>query len=143
MKFLYASALALAFATGHQAFAQPTADVTLDHGAVWQTLKTGETTDGFVEIHNNGAAPDVLTGWDCTIANATALVDAQGKPLPSLPIPAGGTVTLAQNGPHLLLQNTHYTVNYGSVVPCAFTFENAGDIGGFLNAIPAPKAPGS
>jgi len=117
---------------------QPTGDVTLDHGSVWQTKKVGATTQGFLEVHNSGAADDVLTAWDCPIAGETDLVDAAGKPLQSLTIPAGKTVSLAQNGPHLVLQNLHYTVDFGSVLPCAFTFENAGYLGGFLNEVPAP-----
>jgi len=113
-------------------------DVTVDHGSVYQTVKLGDTTQGFIEIHNAGNDADVLTAWDCSIADTTALVDGSGKALTSLTIPAGATVTLAPNGPHLLLENTHYTVDYGSNVPCSLTFQDAGLIGGYLNAVPAP-----
>ena len=136
-RFLTAAALA-AFALARPGMALAGMGVTLDHGSVWQTNKVGDSTQGFLEIHNAGDAVDVLTGWDCSIADSTLLVGADGKKLTSLAIPAGQTVTLTENGPHLLLQETHYTVDYGSVVPCAFTFQEAGDIGGYLNAAPAP-----
>jgi len=134
-KFLSAGLLAALVLTGP---AWATVDVKLDHGTVWQTKKIGNTTQGFMEIHNTGDHADVLTAWSCPIADTTTLVDASGKPLHELDIPAGQTVTLAANGPHLLLQTTHYTVDIGSVVPCALTFQGAGDIGGYLNSVPAP-----
>ncbi|HQT46301.1 MAG: hypothetical protein B7X08_05780 [Acidocella sp. 20-63-7] len=112
--------------------------VNADHGAVWQTTKIGETTQGFLEIHNNGTASDVLTGWDCPVAGATTLVDGAGKALTSLTIQPGQSVTLSANGPHLVLQSTHFTVDYGSLVPCSLTFRDAGDVGVYLNAVPAP-----
>lgn len=135
--FLVAAAVAsFALASPGQAFAG--INLTLDHGSIWETKKNGDSTQGFLEIHNTGDTADVLTGWACTIADSTMLVGADGKKLTSLTIPAGQTVTLAENGPHLLLQTTHYTVDYGSVVPCSFTFQATGDIGGYLNAVPAP-----
>jgi len=116
-------------------------NVTLDNGSVWQTSKAGDTSQGFLEIHNSGNAADILTAWDCTIADSTDLVGADGKKLTSLTIPAGQTVTFTEAGPHLILRKTRYTIDYGSVVPCSFTFQASGDIGGYLNAVPAPVAP--
>jgi copper(I)-binding protein len=138
MKKFLSTALLTAFVLASPGIAMAEIDVTLDHGAVWQTKKIGDTTQGFLQIHNTGSTADVLTGFDCSVANATLLVGADGKTLQSLTIPPGQVVTLAENGPHLLLQDMHYTVDYGSVVPCSFTFQNAGDIGGYLNAVAAP-----
>ena len=114
-------------------------DMIADHGTVWRTKDIGAVTQGVIQIHNTSAAGDVLTGWSCPIADTTALVDAAGKPLQSLDIPAGQRVTLAPDGPHLLLRGTHFAVARGSVLPCALTFQNAGDIAVYLNSIPAPK----
>jgi copper(I)-binding protein len=141
MKKLFAGLLLAALAAGASAQAQNAVNVTLDHGAVWQTVKIGDTTQGFLQIHNSGTAPDVLTAWDCSIADKTALLGVDGKALQSLTIPPGQTVIFSQSGPHLLLQRTRDTVDFGSVVPCSFTFQNAGDIGGYLNATTAPGAP--
>jgi copper(I)-binding protein len=138
MKKFLSTVLLATFVLASPGMALAQIDVTLDNGGVWQTKKIGDTTQGFLEIHNTGGTADVLTGFDCSIADATLLVGADGKTLQSLAIPPGQVVTLAANGPHLLLRNTHYTVDYGSVVPCSFTFQNAGDIGGYLNAVAAP-----
>jgi len=113
-------------------------NITADNGTVWQTSKTGDTTQGFLQIHNTGDTADMLTAWDCPIADTTTLAGGDGKPLQSLTIPPGQTVTLASGGPHLMLLNTHFTVEFGSLVPCALTFQNAGQIGVYLNAVPAP-----
>jgi copper(I)-binding protein len=115
-------------------------NVSADHGSVWQTKKIGETTQGFLQIHNTSGADDVLTAWSCPVADTTELLGADDKPLQNLTIPAGQTVTLSQAGVHLLLQNLHYTVDFGSVVPCSFTLQNAGEIAIYLNSVPAPAA---
>jgi len=113
-------------------------DITVDHGAVWQTKQVGDQTEGFFDIHNKGDSADVLTAADCFDADTTSLVDASGKPLQSLTLQPGQSLSLTQNGPHLLLLNTHFKVDFGSVLPCSFTFQSAGDIAGYLNAVPAP-----
>lgn len=114
-------------------------DVTLDHGSVWQTRKINVRTEGFIQIHNKGSDADVLTGVSCGIAGSSELVDATGKDLDSLTVPAGQTVTLSAGGPHLLLRHLRYTVDSGSILPCSFTFQEAGDLLGYLNATPAPE----
>lgn len=113
--------------------------ISLDHGGVWITLKPGLDTQGFLQIHNTGDAPDTLTGVNCTIAASTVLVDAKGAPLPSLEIPAGSTVTLSAAGPHVLINAARYPVEKNGILPCAVTFAISGDLIGYLNAIPAPK----
>ena len=114
--------------------------LTLDHGAVWQTAKNGQDTQGFLQIHNTGNAPDTLTSADCTIAARTSLVDAGGNPLQSLAIPPGQTVTLSSSGPHLLIQDAHYPVAKNGILPCAFTFTQSGSLIGYLNAVPPPHS---
>jgi copper(I)-binding protein len=135
--FLRGAFLTASFLAG-PALAWAAVGMSADHGAVWQTAKIGATTQGFLQIHNSGTSPDVLTGWGCPVADTTTLVGSDGKALTSLTIPAGQSVSLAENGPHLLLQGTHFTVDYGSLVPCSLTFQNAGDISVYLNAVPAP-----
>jgi copper(I)-binding protein len=114
--------------------------LTLDHGAVWQTTKDGEDTQGFVEIHNTGDMPDTLTSANCSIAASTVLVDAGGAPLQSLAIPPGQTVTLSSTGPHLLIKAARYKVAKDGILPCAFNFAQSGDLVGYLNALPRPRS---
>jgi copper(I)-binding protein len=116
-------------------------NITLDHGAVYQTKKSADPTQGFIQIHNSGSDPDMLIGWNCSIAATTTLVGADGQKLDSLIIPPGQTVTLSAKGPHLALQDLSYNVEQGSILPCSFTFQDVGQIGGYLNSEPAPKAP--
>ena len=131
--------LALAFALpAVPALADAT--LTLDHGSVWLTRQDGQDTQGFVQIHNTGDAPDTLTGAKCTIADSTTLVDAKGNPLPSLDIAAGQTLTLSATGPHLLIKNARYRIQKDGILPCAFTFASSGDLIGYLNAVPPPRS---
>ena len=116
-------------------------DITVDNGAVWQTKQIGDPTEGFFDIHNNGDSADELTSSNCFDADTTSLVDANGKPLQSLTVPPGQSLSLSRHGPHLLLLGTHFKVDFGSVLPCSFTFQTAGDIAGYLNAVPAPASP--
>jgi copper(I)-binding protein len=113
--------------------------ISLDHGGVWQTLKPGQNTQGFLQIHNTGDAPDTLTGADCTIADSTTLVDAKGNPLPGLEIPPGRTVVLSSDGPHLLIEGARYRVQKNGILPCSINFAQSGDLIGYLNVIAAPK----
>jgi copper(I)-binding protein len=131
--------LALAFALpAFPAFADAT--LTLDHGSVWLTRADGQDTQGFLQIHNTGDAPDTLTAAKCTIADSTLLVDAKGNPLPSLDIAPGQTVTLSSTGPHLLIKGARYKIQKDGILPCAFTFALSGDLVGYLNAVPPPHA---
>jgi periplasmic copper chaperone A len=138
MKIFFGTCLLSAMVLGSPGLALAGIDLTVDHGAVWQTAKTGETTQGFLKIHNAGDSADVLTGWTCSIASATSLVGRDGKALTTLTIPPGQTVTLTPTGLHLMLQQTRDAVVFGSVVPCDFTFQNAGDVAVYLNAVTAP-----
>jgi hypothetical protein len=108
------------------------------HGeTIYQTARAGDATQGFFQIANSGAA-DTLTKADCPIADSTSIVGADGKPLASLAVPAASNISLAPGGPHLLLQSTHFSVQYGGLIPCSLTFTNAGTVSIFLEATPAP-----
>jgi copper(I)-binding protein len=113
--------------------------IKVDHSHVTHTDKVGQSSIAYFEIHNTGNADDILTGWDCTIATKTQLVDGSGNPLQTLTIPAGQTVTLSPKGPHLELTGTYFTINYGGEVPCRMTFKNAGDLGVYLQEPDPPK----
>jgi len=115
----------------------PSTDVTAHRGSVYQTDSDGKATQGFLEIDNTGAA-DELTGAVCPNADNTSLVGADGRTVSSLPIPARRNIVLAPGGVHLTLQNLHFPVQYGSIVPCSLTFAAAGTVSVFLYAKPAP-----
>jgi copper(I)-binding protein len=115
----------------------PSTDVTAHHGTIYQTQDAGTATQGFLEIDNVGDA-DELTGVACPLADDTSLVDSHGDEIHNLTIPARQDIKLTADGPHILLQKTHFSVAYGGIVPCSLTFTNAGNVSVFLYAIPAP-----
>ena len=117
----------------------PSVNIRLDNGSVWQSTGKETSTEGFLQIHNDGPTDDVLTAWSCPNADNTALLDKNGKALTQLVIPAQQTVTLAPGGMYLALSGLHYPVERGTVLPCSFTFEQAGPLGGFLNEVKKPK----
>jgi copper(I)-binding protein len=114
--------------------------LSLDHGTVWQTAKDGLDTQGFIQIHNTGDAPDTLISVNCTIAASTQLVDATGAPLQSLAIPPGQTVTLSSSGPHLVLKGARYKIEHNGILPCAFSFTLSDELIGYLNAVAQPHS---
>ena len=141
---LMAAPLLLGFAPAFAATATtttttPNVNVRVDHGSVWQTLGKQNTTEGFIQFHNDGDTQDVLTAWSCPDADNTVLMGKDGKALTQLVIPPKQTVTLAPGGIYLALSGLHYDVKRGSILPCAFTFNVAGQIGGFLNETNRPK----
>ncbi len=113
------------------------AAVTTMHGRVMQTSKAGIDTSAYIEIENSGSIPDVLTAATCSIA-VTQLVDRAGQKVTALPIPPGRT-RLSASGPHILLRAPRYSIDYGSVLPCSLTFQNAGELLIMLYAEPAGK----
>ena len=102
--------------------------MTAFHGTVYQTHKTGNSTEGFVTIKNQGAGPDTLTTVTCPIADTTLLMDAGGTTVNNLDVAAGTSVVLASKGLHLELQNIHFQVLLGSVIPCMLNFRTFGEI---------------
>ncbi|MBU6448861.1 MAG: copper chaperone PCu(A)C [Rhodospirillales bacterium] len=116
----------------------PLVNIRVDHGSVWRAVGKQNSTEGFIQIHNDGSTPDVLNAWSCPDADNTVLMGKNGKPLTQLMIPPKQTVTLAPGGIYLALSSLHYDVERGTVVPCAFTFAVAGQVGGFLNEIKRP-----
>lgn len=120
----------------------PAMNLRLDHGSVWQANTKQSVTEGFLQIHNDGPTDDTLTGWNCPAAGTTTLVDKDGKPLDHLTIPAGKTVTLSPDGLHLVLGGLLFPIERGSILPCSFTFTQAGELGGFLNEVKRPRDKG-
>jgi copper(I)-binding protein len=137
MNLLLAGALLAATTIATPDTNLPGVPIIAHHGTVYQNDKPGEPTQGFLEIDNTGG-PDTLVDASCPIADTTSLVGPDGKPIGNLAIPAGKDITFTPKGPHLLLQATHFSVEYGGIVPCSLTFANAGTVSIFLYAEPAP-----
>jgi copper(I)-binding protein len=115
-----------------------TAGIIAQHGKIYETKKAGMETEGFIEIDNGAAAPDTLTSVDCPIADSTSMIGPGGQVIDSLTVAPGQSLTLAADGPHLLLQSTHFSVDAGGAIPCSLTFANAGEISVYLYPVPGP-----
>jgi periplasmic copper chaperone A len=136
MKHHLALALALALSAA-PAVAQEfkAGDITIDNPWSRATPKGAEVGAGYLTIHNNGAAPDRLTGGTAEFGNVEvhemSTVDGVMKMRElkdGLAIPAHGAVTLAPNGYHLMFTGLKQPLIKGAVAKATLTFEHAGPI---------------
>jgi len=110
-------------------------DITIEKPWARATPKGAEVGAGYLTIHNNGAAPDRLTGGTAEFAKVelhemsmAGGVMKMRELKDGLPIPAHGTVTLAPNGDHLMFTDLKQPLAKGSVAKATLTFEHAGAI---------------
>ena len=132
------SALAFALALGAApALAQEfkAGDITIDKPWSRATPKGAEVGAGYLTIHNNGAAPDKLTGGTADFATVEvhemSMVGGVMKMRElkdGLAIPAHGTVTLAPNGYHIMFTGLKQPLVKGAVAKATLMFEHAGAI---------------
>jgi copper(I)-binding protein len=128
----------LLLAAAALAYADTPPAIIAHHGQVFETKKAGVATQGFLEIDNAAAVPDVLTGVTCPIAGTTRIVGGDGAAIAQLSVAAGQHLNLDRDGPHIVLLATHFAIEHGSAVPCSLTFQNAGEILIYLYATPGP-----
>ena len=99
------------------------------------TAAAGASAVGYLTITNTGTAPERLLGADCANAGMTMLhattrdgAVARMRAVESLPIPPGGTLTLAPGGNHLMLMNTREALAPGSRFACTLRFAHQGPV---------------
>ena len=91
---------------------------------------------GFLKITNTGAAPDRLVSASSPAADIVQVhemkmdgaVMRMREVEKGLEIPAGGTVTLAPGGFHLMMMGLKGPLKQGTNVPITLVFEKAGKI---------------
>jgi copper(I)-binding protein len=94
------------------------------------------TAAGYLTIANAGPAPDRLIGASSPDFNGVQIhlmSMADGimsmRPVPrGLVVPAGGSVTLAPDGFHLMLTGPRRAFKAGEHIPVVLTFEHAGSV---------------
>jgi periplasmic copper chaperone A len=128
--------LALALVPSLPQAQQRLGDLTVS--APWSraTPATAPVAAGYVEIRNNGSAPDRLIGATVAVAGRVeihemAVVDGvmRMRPLANgLTIPGGRTVTLAPGGYHLMLMELRRQLAQGDRLAGTLVFERAGQI---------------
>jgi copper(I)-binding protein len=102
------------------------------------------TAAGYLTITNHGNAPDKLTGVSTPAAKAGELhimkvengVMTMRPAEGGIEIPAGGTVTLAPGGFHLMFISPKEQLKDGGELPVTLTFATAGKVDTFLHIMP-------
>lgn len=100
------------------------------------TAPTAPAGGGFVEIRNTGATADRLVSVRSPVAETVQIHEMKmdGNVMrmreldKGLEIPAGGTVTLAPGGFHLMMMGLKQPLKQGTTVPVTLVFEKAGSI---------------
>ena len=100
------------------------------------TAPTAKTGGGFVTITNKGTTPDrLIAARSATSAKAEihemkmdGNVMRMREVEKGLEIPAGGSVTLAPGGLHLMLMELKGPLKQGTRVPVTLVFEKAGKV---------------
>ncbi len=99
------------------------------------TASAGASAVGYLSVTNTGTAPERLLGADCAIAGMTMLhattrdgAVARMRAVESLPVPPGGTLTLAPGGNHLMLMDTKDALAPGSRFTCTLRFATQGPV---------------
>ncbi len=134
------SALALAFALGMAAapaLAQEfkAGDITIDKAWSRATPKGADSGVGYLVIHNNGAAPDRLTGGAADFGTVEIHeMKTEGGVMQmrelkdGLAVPPHGVVRLAPGGDHLMFTHLTKPLEKGAKVTATLNFEHAGAI---------------
>ncbi len=144
MRIVIASLSAALFAAT-AAFAAPP-DVTA--ADAWARASAGAASTGaaYVALTAGGQA-DSLIGASTPVAQTAQVHEstAEGgimrmRPIPSLAIPAGKTVTLSPGGYHVMLFGLHHPLTAGQSFPLTLTFAHGGPVTVTVNVRPIGAA---
>jgi len=133
---LFTLALALALSAA-PALAQEFkgGDIVIEKPWARATPKGAEVGSGYLTIHNNGAAPDRLTGGsaDFGAVEVHQMSSANGvsqmrELKDGLAIPAHGSVGFSPGGYHLMFTHLTHPLTKGESVKATLNFEHAGPI---------------
>jgi hypothetical protein len=126
--------MAASAATAH-AHDFTTGTLTIGHPWARATVGTSRPGGAYLTITNKGAEADRLTGAECAIAERVELhrsgMDGgmmRMTPVTAIEVPAGGKVTLAPGGYHVMLIGLKKPLAAGSKVPLTLVFEKAGRV---------------
>lgn len=111
-------------------------DLEIVHPAIPAPPAGARSAAGYLEIVNQGSAPDRLLGVETggakrAMLHTTDHADdgvARMVHLDAIEIPADGTVTLAPGGVHIMLMGLTGALSEGAVVPATLIFEKAGRV---------------
>lgn len=136
MRRYLALAAALILATAPLAHEVVVGDLQFIHPNIPQPAPTAMTAAGYMALVNQGATDDRLIGIETAIAAKAMLHESQlddsglssMRHLDALAIPAGGTVSLAPGGMHIMFMGLTGPLSEGQMVPVTLIFETAGRV---------------
>jgi len=120
----------------------------LIHPHIRASMGQSPTTAGYLTILNNGKTADRLLSVSCACAASVTVHEmkmtgsmASMKVVPSVEIPAGGKVTFAPGGLHLMVMGLKAPIKAGDRVEMVLTFEKTGAVKTPFEAADRPASP--
>jgi copper(I)-binding protein len=125
----------LALFTAFAATAHAAGDIAITDAKARPTPPGAQTAAVYLTIVNHGAADDTLTAITTPVAETAAAhrtSNANGvmtmDAAPDLPVKAGGGVTFAPGGLHIMLTGLKQPLTKGETFPITLTFAAAGPV---------------
>jgi hypothetical protein len=120
-------------------------------GAWSRPAAQGTTGAGFLTLSNPGAKPDALVSVESPLAGQVMVHQssmsggmASMKMVASVPVPAGGSVTFAPGGYHLMFVGLRRALNVGDALPATLVFASGAKVKAtFVVGLAPPVAPAS
>jgi copper(I)-binding protein len=107
------------------------ATITIDQPWSRATAGRAQTGVAYLSLTDHGV-PDTLTGFSTPVADSAELHESSNddgvmkmRPVASLPLPAGQTVTLAPSGYHVMLIGLKQPLHQGDSFPLTVRFAHA------------------
>ena len=112
-------------------------DLTIEHPWARATIGGQRVGAAYVTLRNRGREPERLVAVRAGVARAAELhgttTTAEGvarmRPVEAVEIPAGGRVSLAPGGLHVMLVDLAAPLVEGASFPATLVFERAGEVG--------------
>lgn len=120
--------------------------------AAWsRPAAQGTTGAGFMTLTNPGAKADALVSVESPLSGHVMVHQssmsggmASMKMVASVPVPAGGSVTFAPGGYHLMFTGLTRPLNVGDRLPATLTFASGAKVNAtFVVGLAPPVAPAS
>jgi periplasmic copper chaperone A len=147
IKALWVATALLSVPSLVQAHEVKAGNLELIHPHIRASMGQSPTTAGYLTILNHGKTADRLVSVSCRCAASVSVHEmkmtgsmASMKMVPSVEIPAGGKVTLAPGGLHLMVMGLKAPIKAGDRVEMVLTFKGAGAVNTPFEAIDRPAA---
>ena len=133
MRLAFAAVALAALATAAQSAPHPAAPQVK---AAWsRPAAAGTTAGGFMTLVNPGPKADALVSVESPLASAVQVHQSMMHDgmsmmhaVTSVPLPAGGSVTFAPGGYHLMFLEVAKALNVGDTLPATLTFASGAKV---------------